>query len=84
MKTFAVVFTYSFDLDAAVYLFNTQEKAIKFMIEQYNEELRIDREENEWDTEAYMSEDKMYAKIINYFGGREDVTEFYVTQVCNV
>ena len=31
MKTFAVVFTYSFDLDAAVYLFNTQEKAIKFI-----------------------------------------------------
>lgn len=46
IKYFAVVFTYSFDCDSSVYLFDTQEEAIKFMTESYKEELRIDKEEN--------------------------------------
>lgn len=81
MKPFAVVFTYSFDCDSAVYLVNTQDEAIKFMTESYEEELRIDKEENKWDTEGYMAEDKMYAKIVNHFADGNDVTEFHVANV---
>lgn len=81
MKSFAVLFTYSFDCDSSVYLFDTQEEAIKFMTESYKEELRIDKEENEWNTEEYMAEDKMYAKIVNHFADGDDVTEFHVANV---
>lgn len=30
MKSFAVVFTYSFDCDSSVYLFDTQDEAIVY------------------------------------------------------
>lgn len=81
MKPFAVVFTYSFDCDCAVYPVDTQDEAIKFMTESYEEELRIDKEENKWDTEGYIAEDKMYAKIVNHFADGDDVTEFHVANV---
>ena len=32
MKSCAVVFTYLFDTDSAVYLFNTQEETINYMM----------------------------------------------------
>lgn len=64
-----------------MYLFDTQEEAIKFMTESYKEELRIDKEENEWNTEGYMAEDKMYAKIVHHFADGDDVTEFHVANV---
>lgn len=51
------------------------------MTESYKEELRIDKEENEWNTEGYMAEDKMYAKIVNHFADGNDVTEFHVANV---
>lgn len=51
------------------------------MTESYEEELRIDKEENAWNTEGYMAEDKMYAKIVNHFADGDDVTEFHVANV---
>ena len=81
MKSFAVVFTYSFDCDCSAQLFDTQDEAIKFMTESYKEELRIDKEENEWSTEGYMAKDKMYAKIVNHFADGDDITEFHVPNV---
>lgn len=81
MKSFAVVFTYSFDSDSSVYLFDTQEEAITFMRKSYEEELRIDTEENDWISEGHIDEDGMYAKIVNYFADGDDVTEFRVANV---
>ena len=81
MKSFAVVFTYSFDCDSSVYLFDTQDEAIKFMTESYEEELRIDKEENGWNSEGYVTEDDMYAMIVNHFPDRDDITEFHIANV---
>lgn len=81
MKSFAVVFTYSFDSDSSVYLFDTLEEAKTFMCKSYEEELRIDTEENDWISEGHIDEDGMYAKIVNHFADRDDVTEFHVASV---
>lgn len=81
MKSFAVVFTYSFDCDSSVYLFDTQDEAIKFMTESYEEELRIDKEENGWNSEGYVTEDDMYARIVTHFPDRDDITEFHIANV---
>jgi hypothetical protein len=81
MKSYAVVFTYSFDADSAVYLFDTEEKAIDYMMKSFEEELRIDQEENGWDSEGYVTEDKMYAKIITHYPSGDGVTEYHVANV---
>ena len=39
----AVIFTYSFDSEVAVYLFEREEDAVKFLFDSYSEELRIAR-----------------------------------------
>lgn len=82
MKSYAVVFTYSFDNDAAVYLFDTIEEAKDFMLKSYKEELRIDKEENGFDVDGFVMDDNTYAKIINYSKcGDCDVTEFHIANV---
>ena len=81
MKSYAVVFTYSFDTDSAVYLFDTEDAAIDYMLESYEEELRIDKEENGWDSEGYVTEDDMYARIVTHFPDRDDITEFHIANV---
>ena len=63
MKQFAVVFTYSFDQDCAVYLFDTEVEAVNYLRENYEEELRIEREENNQNPIAYIEEDGWYAQI---------------------
>ena len=63
MKQFAVVFTYSFDQDCAVYLFDTEADAVRFLRDNYEEELRIEREENDQDPVAYIETDGWYAEI---------------------
>ena len=81
---YAVIFTYSFDDEVAVYLFETEEKAKNFLISSYKEELRIDTEENEWHSEGTISKDGWYAKIENYYGdeGSEPaVTEFRIGNI---
>ena len=57
---YAVIFIYSFDDEVAVYLFETEEEAKNFLANSYKEELRIDTEENEWNSEGTFSEDGWY------------------------
>ena len=81
MKSYAVVFTYSFDDDAAVFLFDTLEAAKEFMLKSYKEELRIEKEENEnlANVSGFVMDDNTYAKIINH--SKCDVTEFHIANV---
>ena len=82
--SYAVIFTYNFDDEVAVYLFETEEEAKNFLESSYKEELRIDTEENEWNSEGTISEDGWYAKIENYFGDEESepaVTEFRIGNI---
>lgn len=45
------------------------------------EELRIDQEENGWDSAGYVTEDKMHAKIITHYPSGDDVTEMRIANV---
>lgn len=81
MKQYAVCFTYSFDNDASVYLFDTYEEAIKFLKDAFENELRIDTEENEWDSVGEITEDSLYAKITTRFRDHENITEFHCANV---
>lgn len=76
---YAVITTYSFDSETNVCLFNDEKKAKNFLCKNYEEELRIDREENEWDSKGSISEDGWYAKITNHFADHDDVTEFRIS-----
>lgn len=78
---YAVVFTYSFDDDVAVYLFEDESSAIDFLVSSYKEELRIDKEENGWNSIGMLSDDGWYAKITSSFFDHEDVTEFRIGRV---
>lgn len=81
-KQYAVVFTYSFDEDAAVYLFDTFEEATGFLEGAYNEELRIERDENGWDPDGFITELKTYARISTPgTGGVDDVCEYHLANV---
>ena len=78
---YAVIFTYSFDNEVVVYLFATFEEAKVFLKGAYEEEVRIDTEENEWNCEHYISEDGDYARITNCFYDRDDVTEMRIGNI---
>lgn len=81
---YAVIFTYSFDGDVAVYLFATEDEAQKFLRESYQEELRIYQEENGWNSVGEISEDGWYARIHVEFDDADhplDLTEFRIGTV---
>lgn len=73
-----VVTTYSFDRETPVKLFESDKEAEEYLRKIYEEELRIDREENGYDTEGMIENDGSYAKIINHFPDRDDITEFRI------
>ena len=75
---YAVVFTYSFDDDVAVYLFENELSAKDFLMSSYAEELRIDVEENRWDSVGVLSDGGWYAKITTSFHDHEDTTEIRI------
>ena len=78
---YAVIFTYSFDGDVAVYLFDDEESAVRMLRENFEEERRIDVEENGWDVDAIITDDGWYAKIIDHFCDRDDITEMRIGRV---
>jgi len=78
---YALVFNYSFDSDAAVYLFDTFTEAKEALRESILEEYRIDTEENGWDSTYFISEDGLYGSVVNSFITYEDITEARVGKV---
>lgn len=80
---YAVIFSYSFDGDVAVYLFETEEEAVAFLRSSYEEELRMDIEESDWISSGEISDDGWYAKIETASMGcmGTDVTEFRIGNV---
>ena len=78
---YAMVITYSFDDEVVVYLFADEEAAKKMLRESYENEVRIDTEENGWDVDAVIRDDGWYAKITDHFSDHENVTEFRIGTV---
>lgn len=78
---YAVVFTYSFNDDVAVYLFEDLESAEKFLVDNYREELRVDVQENGYITSSYITNDHRYAAITDHFEDHDDITEMYIGQI---
>ncbi len=78
---YAVIFSYSFDDDIAVYLFETINEATDLLVKSYKEELRIDIEENDWYSEGVLADDHYSASITTYFSDHTDVTEFRIGNV---
>lgn len=81
---YAVVFTYSFDDDCAVYLFETWEKALKFLKDNYESEVKIANEDfpnriihTEFDEEFG------YARIseLSDYNKDYDITEMRIGQI---
>lgn len=79
---YAVIFTYSFDNDCAVYLFATEQGAKDFLFNTYQQEIEEDSKLG-YDMEYEISEDKWYAKIIEHFADRDDITEMRIGNIYN-
>lgn len=80
-KSYAVTFTYSFDEDAATYLFETLEKAQNFLVDSMEKEYNIDLKENNWNVKLEISDSKCYAKITDYFDDHNDITEAHLSNL---
>lgn len=80
---YAVIFTYSFDGETAVYLFPDEESAKQFLKDSFEEELRIDTEENEWGSAGYIDADGWYAQIRTHFEDHVDKTEMRIGCIYN-
>ena len=78
---YAVIFTYSFDDDVAVYLFEKEEEAKKFLKESFENEMRIDTKENGWDSHGYINGEGNYAKIETIFRDHTDKTEMRIGNI---
>lgn len=72
-----VITTYSFDDGATVAMFPTDEQAEDYLEEMFNKEVAHDKE-NGYDCVAQIQKDKRYAKIVNHFEDKSDVTEFHI------
>ena len=78
---YAVVVTYSFDPDVPVRLFKEYDEARDYLKADWEKEVKIDTEENEWDTDYEISAEGDYARITNRFADRDDVTEWRIGTV---
>lgn len=81
---FAVIFTYPSDDDVAVYLFATEDEAKKFLRESYLEKLRINTEENGWNSVGEISDSGRYARIQVHFDDGDcpiDITEIRIGNI---
>lgn len=84
-QSVALIITYSFDGDVAVYIHPNIESAKKELKAFYEEELRIQREENEWDPIGKIEEDGLYATITTHSDAfdEEDVIEYRIGNIYN-
>jgi hypothetical protein len=80
VKSYAVVFTYSWDNDAAVYLFDTEEEAVDFLAGAYDAEVKNDVECG-FESEYFIDSDGYYARITRYSSFGDDITEFHLGRV---
>lgn len=78
---YAVVFSYSFDAETVVYLFETENEAKEFLIDNYIEELKSDIFDNAYKTEGTLSDSGWEAKIINHFDTHTNITEIKIANV---
>ena len=78
---YAVIFTYTFDSEVVVYLFATYEDAKKFLTDSYKEEMRIDIEENGWDSHGYIDEEEGAAYIFTRFSDHTDQTTMLIGNI---
>lgn len=81
MNSYAVVFTYNYDNDVAVYLFDNEKEAISYLRGYIEERFRFDVEENRYATSYNISDDGHYGVIKNHFMDRIEVTEVRVGRV---
>ena len=74
---YAVVFTYNFDNDSEITLFADYNKAKQYLKDAFDEELRIETEENEWeDVETTFDPSGHYAEIRHYVSDGVDICEY--------
>ncbi len=92
-KMVPLVVRYSYDTDTPVWLFNTLQEAVDELKKQYEEEIRIETEENgnvlDKDMEVEIDPDGTYAKIVmlrdisKHYPAYSDVTEWFIGEVRN-
>ena len=78
---FAVIFSYSYDDDMAVYTFETEEEAVSFLRDSYEEEIRIDVEENGYKVNAKIRQDGWRASITDCFEDHKNTTFFAIAPI---
>lgn len=78
---YALIFTYNFDQDCEVLLFNTWEEASTKLKEYAEEEFRIEAEENEYDSELVHDDDWSYAEVISHFDEADDICYYHVAHI---
>lgn len=79
-KNYAVIFTYSFDDDVAVYLFENEKEAKEFLKESYENELKVDKE-NGWDSRGFINSEETYANIEVLFEDHINTTEMRIGNI---
>lgn len=75
----AVVSTYSFDNEVVIKLCKSEEAAIAYLKQTFDEEVRIDTEECGYKTEATIDDDGYHAVIINHFDDHDNTTRLDIT-----
>lgn len=63
MDSYAVIFNYEPDDDPAVYLFNTEQEAKKFLRNFYESNIALADESGAWSTKGEISEEGGYARV---------------------
>ena len=78
LKEYAVIFTYNFDNDSQIFLFGDDyDGAVQFLKDSFNEELRIETQENEWDdVEVWHNDAWTNAEIRHYVSDGVDICEY--------
>lgn len=78
---YALVLTYSFDRDCQILTFSTEKEACDKCKEFAEEELRIEVEENKYNSELIHEEGWWYAAVISHFREGDDICYYHVAQI---
>ena len=81
IEMFAVKTTYSFDSDEVVVFFGDNDAAKSHLKVDFEREIKIDRDENQWDSEGKLADDGCHAQIANAFLDHNDVTQWDIIEI---
>jgi hypothetical protein len=76
LKEYAVVFTYNFDPESEIFLFDDYDTAKNFLKESFEREVNVEEVENGWEIDSWHNDEWTWATITHWVNDGHDDCEY--------